>query len=151
MDHLLLPRISSFFSIRFPFISVVFQSSRFFLLLGDKNVKGQVLKGLVDEESLMAHLLKCFAEMVEKSNTEKLNDLTELAKDFAISIADVEATPMYDLDEIAIEVSKKYAMVFQVGTNKWNYGWDSDNKFAEDLINYINVIDVCNKAQAPTS
>ena len=52
---------------------------------------------------------------------------------------------------IAIEVSKKYAMVFQVGTSKWNYGWDSDNNFAEDLINYINVIDVCNKAQAPTS
>ena len=71
--------------------------------------------------------------MVEKSNTEKLNDLTELAKDFSISIADVKAVPMYDLDEIAIEVSKKYAMVFQVGTSKWNYGWDSDNNFAEDF------------------
>ena len=66
----------------------------------------------------------------------------EIAKEYA-TVDKLKAKPTHNLDESLKTVLKKYSMLKHVDSHGWR--WDKTKALEEDVVNYVNVIDLCNK------
>jgi len=108
---------------------------------------GQVLGQLADRGSLFLTLAGQVTEMKSAKQSEKIDTFRDLGEKLHVDVDALakEATPTHDLKVISDKVFKKYSMLRHIEYSKW--GWNSDKEFKDDLLNYINVIDVCNVAK----
>jgi len=93
-----------------------------------------------------------FADFVykymEMGHTEKIRakikTIRSISTDFGVKFnSPTNVKPTYDLKPLLKEVMEKYSMFSMVDWGSWD--WDKDK--TENVVNYIDVIDVCNKAK----
>jgi hypothetical protein len=102
-----------------------------------------VLPSLADNDGDLASLLKQYKAMSSGGgDTKKLQKLVEIAKEYA-TVDKLKAKPTHNLDESLKTVLKKYSMLKHVDSHGWR--WDKTKALEEDVVNYVNVIDLCNK------
>ena len=103
---------------------------------------------LADEDGSMGMFLSQYKEM---KHDDKTHTLIKIVQGIS-NVYDVDFTcpkdvkPTHDLEAALTEVMDKYSMLNMIDSRKWNWGWNEDGeKSDENLLNYVNGIDVCNK------
>ena len=103
---------------------------------------------LADADGSMGTFLSQYKEM---KHDDKTHALIKIVQGIS-NVYDVDFTcpkgvePTHDLEAALTEVMDKYSMLNMIDSRKWNWGWNEDGeKSDENLLNYVNVIDVCNK------
>ena len=102
---------------------------------------------LADSDGTLAKLIKYEEECRHTSDSKILDSFREVAGELGMSkdMSDTQEKlkPVHDLTQLMKEVGEKYEMIQHIEHSalSWN-----KNDFVEPFINYINVIDVCNKA-----
>ena len=90
----------------------------------------------------------------DKSDSQEINEevllkiktIQEAAKKYNVDFRSPKGVkPTHEIKKLFIEVLEKYSMLSMVDRNSWGHRWDS--KSSKNVLNYINVIDVCNSSQ----
>ena len=106
-----------------------------------------VFAKLADSDGTLAKLIKREEECRHTPDSEVLDSFREVAGELGMS-KDMNDTqkklkPTHDLTQLMKEVGEKYEMIQHIEHSalSWN-----KNSFVEPFVNYVNVIDVCNKS-----
>ena len=122
--------------------SDVRQSTQIVRFLRDENI----LSELVDKNGTLATFLKCVEECRHTADEKVLDSFREVAKvlGMATDLSDSKnkIEPVHDLIKMMEEVGEKYSMLQYADSS--SLGWNK-NEFVKPAVNYINVIDLCNK------
>ena len=106
-------------------------------------IKGE----FVDKDGTMMNFLTKYNEMQKDKDTHiKIKTIQEAAKKYNVDFRSPKGVkPTHEIKKLFIEVLEKYSMLSMVDRNSWGHRWDS--KSSKNVLNYINVIDVCNSSQ----
>ena len=74
---------------------------------------------------------------------KQLQKLVEVANEYT-DIKKLKIKPTYDLKQEFKTVIEKYSMLKHLDSHGWR--WNNTKEIQSDVINYINVIDLCNKS-----
>ena len=115
--------------------------------LWDKNMgakaQSAILHGLVSEDSLYADFHSKKEQMLHHSDKKAIDSLREVSKSFGI-VHDIEETkPTFNLRRLGKKVEEKYGMLRHAVGDRYRYN-DVEKDMQKDIVNYINVIDICN-------
>jgi len=106
-----------------------------------------LLKGLpqlADKEGTIATFLTNYQLMKSANGKAKqLQKLVEVANEYT-DIKKLKIKPTYDLKQEFKTVIEKYSMLKHLDSHGWR--WNNTKEIQSDVINYINVIDLCNKS-----
>ena len=81
---------------------------------------------------------------IEKDKEEAINAFIELGENFGVSqLEDIsKKKPTHDLNDVSKQVMDKYAMLEHL-----EFGWSKSKAMKDDIVNYVNVIDVCDASK----
>ena len=97
-----------------------------------------------DRNGVMAMFKGRFDGMLHNTQSKMIDGIREVCKSFNIELSQKGLKPTFDLKEDAKKVMDKYEMLTFVGNN-WRQSWNDWSQVGKQVINYINVIDVCGK------
>ena len=80
--------------------------------------------------------------MMHTEILKKLDGIRSVGQDLGLSI-DVDIEPEYEIAELAQEVHERYSMLQHCRFGQWNWNVKDASK---EIINYINLVDVCNSS-----
>ena len=87
-----------------------------------------------------------FNTMMHGCDQKLIDGIREICNEFSIELKQDGLKPTHDISSEAEKVMNKYEMLEFVG-GSWKYGWG--HSFLENckkqVVNYINVIDICSK------
>ena len=101
---------------------------------------------LADRNGDMALFKLKFNTMMHGCDQKLIDGIREICNEFSIELKQDGLKPTHDISSEAEKVMNKYEMLEFVG-GSWKYGWG--HSFLENckkqVVNYINVIDICSK------
>ena len=101
---------------------------------------------LGDKEGSMAMFKMRYSTMLHECQSKMIDGIRSVCSEFNIELKQTGLKPTHDLNSEKAKVLKKYEMIQFVGgswSNSWNHDFETNVK--PQVINYINVIDVCGK------
>jgi len=115
----------------------------------DEWFKGRVDEKILDALSCPDGLFGTTAKIIEgmrnKKDAKALDSVFNLVDDLKLEVVKEGIEPTHDLAKMTQDIREKYEMLpllEKYGT--WNYDWD---KKKDAIINYINIIDVCDASR----
>jgi len=85
-------------------------------------------------------------------NEKQIKVILSFARAYKIDIVKQGLKPTHDLKALAKKISDKYSMLNQMEASRWGNTWRSTSEehkqTAEDVANYIMVIDCCEAAKS---
>ena len=97
-----------------------------------------------DRNGEMAMFKARFYTMMHGSQAKMIDGIREVCKSFSIELSQKGLKPTHNLKSEGDKVMEKYEMLEFVG-NSWRQSWGDWSRVGKQVINYINVIDVCGK------
>ena len=97
----------------------------------------------VDREGDLTNFLWQYKNMSNGSgNSKQLQKLVDVAERYNVAKG-VDLEPSYNLEAGLHKILEKYSMLEYVENSRWR--WNHTPEFEKEVINYVNVIDLCNK------
>ena len=103
----------------------------------------KIASKLADREGDLTNFLWQYKNMSNGSgNSKQLQKLVDVAEKHDVAKA-VDLEPSYNLEAGLHKILEKYSMLQYVENSRWR--WNHTPEFEKEIINYVNVIDLCNK------
>ena len=103
----------------------------------------EILNKLADQDAEMATFLTHYKSMKSgNGNAKKLQRFVDVAQRYT-DLKKSKVKPSYNLSEEFKAVMDKYSMLKHIDSHSWR--WKSTPEVKSDAVNYINVLDLCNK------
>ena len=103
----------------------------------------KIASKLADREGDLTNFLWQYENMSNGSgNSKQLQKLVDVAEKHDVAKA-VDLEPSYNLEAGLHKILEKYSMLQYVENSRWR--WNHTPEFEKEIINYVNVIDLCNK------
>ena len=103
----------------------------------------KIASKFVDREGDLTNFLWQYKNMSNGSgNSKQLQKLVDVAERYNVAKG-VDLEPSYNLEAGLHKILEKYSMLEYVENSRWR--WNHTPEFEKEVINYVNVIDLCNK------
>ena len=108
----------------------------------DTNQDYVARKAVWDGEGSYKIFVLRWRDMMNGTQAKSIDSFSELARRLGVKLDTDKIKPAHDLTSMRSAVEGRYELLDCLRTSSWD--WDWTKGFGDKIVNYINVIDVCN-------